>query len=449
MPKKTVTNIEKTQQQSITLKEAQEHYQDYPYPFRDPEDESHRLLALAGEYLGELNHHLYKGKKVFDGNFRCLVAGGVTGDSLIFLGEQLKNTNAELVYVDFSKASMEIAQKRAEKRGIKNIKWVLDSILNIPKLGLGKFDFINCSGVLHHLQSPPEGLKILQESLTKEGGMHIMVYAKYGRTGVYQIQEIMKMVNEGISNRAQEIMNCKTILSSLPDTNWFMRAQELIGDHINFGDIGVYDLFLHKQDRAYSIPELHEFIEDAGLNFIDFTVIPDRLALRIENYIKDFSLLQRLKKTDIVTQQAICELILGNIIKHSVYLSNQKDTTASLDDLNNIPYSYGIANLPKQVYHLIEDNNLAIGSNASMTLNNSLLKNVNIIVPISIYTKYIFKHMIGESNSLGEIFDLVKQELQQEVEDKVLIAEVKKIFTPFLISGIMLLRDKSLPLYSY
>jgi SAM-dependent methyltransferase len=449
MSKKPGTNTESKKPESNTLKVVQEHYQDYPYPYRDPEEESNRLLALAGEYLGELNHHLYKGKKVFDGNFRCLIAGGGTGDSAVFLGEQLKNTKAEIVYIDFSKASMEIAQKRAEKRGIKNIKWVLDSLLNIPKLNLGKFDFINCSGVLHHLQSPPEGLKILQESLTETGGMHIMIYAKYGRTGVYHIQEIMKMVNAGVSNRVEEIMNGKSVLSALPSTNWFMRAQELMGDHIIFGDVGLYDLFLHKQDRAYSIPELHEFIQDAGLNFIDFTVSSDRLALRIENYIKDFSLLQKLKKMDMVTQQAICEIIVGNIIKHSVYLSNQKDTVASLDDLNNIPYSYGVAGIPKQVYELLENNTILVGSNANLTLNNSLLKNVNISLPISNYTKYIFKHMIDESKSLGEIFDLIRQELQHDIDDKVLIAEVKKIFAPFLLTGIMLLRDKSVPLYSY
>jgi len=449
MSKKPENKIQSTKPESNTLKVVQEHYQDYPYPYRDPEEESQRLLALAGEYLGELNHYLYKGKKIFDANFRCLIAGGGTGDSAIFLGEQLKNTKAEIVYVDFSKASMEIAQKRAEKRGLKNITWVLDSLLNIPKLNLGKFDFINCSGVLHHLQSPPEGLKILQESLTKTGGMHIMIYAKYGRTGVYQVQEIMKMVNEGVSNRVEEIMNGKSILNILPPSNWFMKAQELIGDHIHFGDVGLYDMFLHKQDRAYSIPEMHEFVMDAGLYFVDFTVSTDRLALRIDNYIKDFSLLQKLKRMDIIKQQAICELIIGNIIKHSVYLSNTTDTVSSLDDLNNIPYSYGVSGIPKQVYDLLENNTILVGSNANLALNNSLLKNVNISLPISYYTKYVFKNMIDESKSLQEIFDAIRQELQQDIDDKILIAEVKKIFAPFLLTGIMLLRDKSVPLYSY
>ncbi|WP_394355825.1 class I SAM-dependent methyltransferase [Candidatus Trichorickettsia mobilis] len=136
---------------------VQEQYQEYPYPLRYPEDENKRLISTIGDCLAVLNHYLYRGREDFKSGFRVLVAGGGTGDSLIFLGEQLKDAGAEITYLDFSFASMEIAQKRAAVRGLKNITWIHDSILNIPKLNLGKFDFINCSGVLHHLASPDEG----------------------------------------------------------------------------------------------------------------------------------------------------------------------------------------------------------------------------------------------------------------------------------------------------
>jgi ubiquinone/menaquinone biosynthesis C-methylase UbiE len=435
--------------QTNDLINVKEHYQDYPYPYRDPEDEKKRLLSIAGEYLGELNHWLYKGKESFDKGFRVLIAGGGTGDSSTFLGEQLKDTNCEIVYLDFSKASLEIAKQRAETRGIKNIKWIHDSILNIPNLKLGKFDYINCSGVLHHLQFPPEGLKVLKDSLTDHGGMGIMIYAKYGRTGVYHVQEIMRMVNEGVTNRVEEIMNGKTIINALPATNWFMRAQELLGDHVHFGDIGLYDMFLHKQDRAYSIPEMYEFIETAGLNFVEFFDVQERLALRIENYIKDFSLLQKIKKMDVCKQQAIAELITGTVIKHSMFVSNQKDPIAKLDDLNNIPYFYTISGVPKQICDLIDSNSILVGGTLNLTLNNVLLKNVNISLPISNYTKHIFKSMIGESKSLQEIFDSVRQSLQQDILDEILVNEVKKVFEPFLITGVMLLRDKSINAFEY
>ncbi|WP_375333897.1 class I SAM-dependent methyltransferase [Candidatus Tisiphia endosymbiont of Xenochironomus xenolabis] len=429
------------------LATVQEHYQDYPYPYRDPEEETKRLLAVSGEFLGELNHYLYRGKKDFNSGFRVLIAGGGTGDSTIYMAEQLKNKNAEVVYLDFSKPSMEIAQKRAEKRGLTNIKWVYDSILNIPKLNLGKFDYINCTGVLHHLKSPPDGLKILKDSLTDHGAMGVMVYAKYGRTGLYQVQDIMKMVNQGVSNRVEEIMNAKAVMAGFPATNWYIRGQELLRDHVVFGDIGLYDLFLHKQDRAYSIPELYEFIHNAGLNFVEFSDVSEKLALRIENYISDFSLLQKIKRMDIITQQAICELIVGNIIKHSFFASNAKDTIATLDNLDNVPYFYGIAGIAKQIYDHMEASTLIAGNVINFTLNTSWLKNINIAIPVSNYTKYVFKQMIDGGKSLQEIFDLIREELQQEISNEALLSEVKTIFAPFFTTGIMLLHDKSVKLF--
>lgn len=432
------------QTSSVTLKEVQDHYMDYPYPYRNPEDEKTRLLQLMGESLGELNHHLFQGKKSFKNGFRVLIAGGGTGDSSTFLGEQLKDTDAEIVYLDFSKNSMEIAQKRAEIRGLKNITWIHDSILNIPKLKLGKFDYINCSGVLHHLASPPEGLKILQESLKDDGGMCVMVYAKYGRTGVYQVQDLMRLVNEGVTSRAEEVTNGNIVIKSLPATNWYVRGQDLLADHLIFGDIGLYDMFLHKQDRAYSIPELYEFIKDAGLNFIEFFDIKDRLALRAENFIKDPVLLQKIQNMDKMKQQTICELICGTVIKHSVYLSKKTDVTAKLDDLNNVPYFYAIDNIPKNAYDHFSNQLYAEGSVVKITVNNPWLKNADITIPVSRYTKYIFKNMIGDSKSLKEIFDGVRIDSGDNVKDEVLLSEVKRVFHPFLLAGIMLLKDKSL-----
>ena len=47
-------------------------------------------------------------------------------------------------------------------------------------------------GVLHHLENPKLGLNVLKNVLKDDGFMSIMVYGKYGRTGVYQMQDLMK-----------------------------------------------------------------------------------------------------------------------------------------------------------------------------------------------------------------------------------------------------------------
>ena len=90
-----------------------------------------------------------------------VVAGGGTGGVTVFYGEQLNHTNAEVVYVDFSKASMQISQQRARFRKLENIIWIRTWIEGVRYLGIGLFGQSQCSGVLHHLKSPILGLNIL------------------------------------------------------------------------------------------------------------------------------------------------------------------------------------------------------------------------------------------------------------------------------------------------
>ena len=67
------------------------------------------------------------------------------------------------------------------------------------------FDQIVCTGVLHHLENPDAGLAALRDVLKPDGAMHLMVYAPYGRTGIYMLQEFCRRVgiratDEGIGN---------------------------------------------------------------------------------------------------------------------------------------------------------------------------------------------------------------------------------------------------------
>jgi SAM-dependent methyltransferase len=425
------------------LHQVKDHYEDYPYPYRDPEEESARLLMCAGDDLNEINHWLFKGKETFNNNFRILVAGGGTGDASTYYAEQLKGKNAEIVYLDFSEASMKIAKRRAEIRGATNVKFIHDSILNIPNLNLGKFDLINCFGCLHHLESPDEGLKILRSCLKDTGGMHLMVYGKYGRTGVYQMQEIMRMVNENVDSRAQEVANTKIIMSNMPATNWFIRGQELISDHVNYGDIGIYDLFLHKQDRAYSVPELFEYVRKNDLNFISYSEIGQRVGLKIENFINDMALLQKLKSMPIEKQYAISEILLGNQIKHSFYVSAAQNTEASLEDMDNIPYFYTTgADSGAAICKMIKDNNIQMGQMANLDINNNWrVQNTKISFPVTQFSINLFASITSEGKSFGEILKNMQKEDESLTKEK-FVAEIKKILSPFIETSLMLLKGK-------
>ena len=62
------------------------------------------------------------------------------------------------------------------------------------------FDQIVCTGVLHHLADPDVGLSALRSVLKPDGAMQLMVYAPYGRTGIYMLQDILQ---DGSASRPQ------------------------------------------------------------------------------------------------------------------------------------------------------------------------------------------------------------------------------------------------------
>ncbi|MDX2050183.1 MAG: class I SAM-dependent methyltransferase [Rickettsiaceae bacterium] len=427
------------------IKAVVEHYLDYPYPMRNPEDEKFRMLEIGGEHLDELNHWLYRGKEKFDNKFRVLVAGGGTGDASTYLGEQLKDKNAEIIYLDFSAKSMEIAKKRAEIRGLKNIRFINDSIFNIPKLKLGKFDYINCSGVLHHLSSPSEGLLILKNSLKPDGGMGLMVYAKYGRTAIYQMQELMRMINEGVTSRAEEVDNAKKILASLPTTSWYSRSQDLISDVQNYGDIGIYDLFLHKQDRCYSIPELYDFVEEAGLHFVEFSEVVPRINIKLEGYIKDPILFEKIVNFPLKKKRAIAEIMAGNIIKHTFYVSNVKDSVASNLDFENIPVFLHIKGVAEYVKNYLRENTHQEGQMINFMVKTIWVpQGVNISIPLSDLSLPLFENLDQKPHkTIGEIFDNIKS-VRPKASKEDILSEINKILNVFIETGILVLKHKSL-----
>ncbi len=158
------------------LPEVREQYERLPYPPCDPEDDNRRLVTTWLDDLPMVNHYCFGGAQSFARGFRVLVAGGGTGDGTIYLAEQLRATDAEIVHLDLSEASINIARRRAEIRKLENIRWVHDSLLSLPRLGLGEFDYINCVGVLHHLADPDAGLEALLSVKKPSGALGVMVY---------------------------------------------------------------------------------------------------------------------------------------------------------------------------------------------------------------------------------------------------------------------------------
>lgn len=292
-------------------------YEAYPYPARDPADEKKRLITGAPSAVLHIQHYIYNGR-LPAGKLRFLSAGGGTGDGALMMAQQSVDLgiDAEVVHLDLSEATQSIARKRAEVRGLKNISFVRDSLLNAAQYG--PFDYIDCCGVLHHLAEPTAGLKALKAALTPEGGMGIMVYAPLGRTGVYPMQSALRRLTAGIEDPARKVKLARKLLGEIPDSNWLKRNPLITDQHGS--DAGVYDLLLHSTDRCYSVAELVEFIHSGDLEIVSFI---EKLRYDPLSYIKSPELIEQLPEGRF-ERAALAEEISGVLLKHIVYITDTK-----------------------------------------------------------------------------------------------------------------------------
>jgi len=91
----------------------------------------------------------------------------------------------------------------------------------------------------------------------------------------------------------------------------------MIGDHIRGGDNALFDLLLHSQDVAYTVPEIAALAAAADL---DITAVIEPWRYDPDSYINDGALRRRLATLDRIERAAVAELVVANIKKHTLYL---------------------------------------------------------------------------------------------------------------------------------
>ncbi len=312
---------------------VQEQYEAYPYPERKPEDEKKRMVTGSPSYPEEIDHFLHGGARDWSQPFRALVAGGGTGDALIQMAQVLTSAGRpyELTYLDLSSTSRQIAEARAEMRGLTGITFHTGSLLDAADLG--SFDYIDCCGVLHHLPNPAEGFAALRSALAPGGGMGFMVYAPYGRSGVYPLQEAFGALLDGLPPKAR-LERAREIVRKLPPGHPF-RCNPNLRDH-RASEAGFYDLLLHSQDQAFDVASLLQVLDDTGWQLLSFATPALYDLARITGKPAD---------NDRPDSWTIAEKLCGAIKIHVAYAVPKGDTrqVARGNDRSLVPHLRNMA----------------------------------------------------------------------------------------------------------
>lgn len=175
-----------------------------------------------------------------------------------------------------------------------------------------RFDKIVCTGVLHHLPDPQAGLRALREALKPGGAMHLMVYAPYGRAGIYMLQEYCSILGLGYSDG--EIRDLAATLTALPLSHPLAR---LLGESPDFQTrAALADALLNPRDRAYTVLQALDLVESCGLVF-------GRWVRQAPYLLQCGSLATtphaaRLAGLPVREQHAAVELFRGNMLRHSL-----------------------------------------------------------------------------------------------------------------------------------
>jgi SAM-dependent methyltransferase len=191
-----------------------------------------------------------------------LIAGCGTNQASVFA---YTNRAAKVVAVDVSQASLDHNRYLKDKYSLKNLELQLLPIEDVPSLDK-KFDLIVSTGVLHHMAEPKVGMKALADCLRPDGVAAIMLYARYGRTGVELMQAIFRDL--GLVQDEESLSMVKEAVNSLAPSHP-LQSYISIAPDLKF-DAGMVDTFLHGRDRSYTVDDCLELVDSAGLVFQDW-----------------------------------------------------------------------------------------------------------------------------------------------------------------------------------
>jgi SAM-dependent methyltransferase len=233
-------------------------YESHPYPAPIGNLDRHRELYRNPDRRRALSLLLWPTEKP-RANREILVAGCGTSQAAI---HALREPDARVTAIDISEASLRHTRDLQQKYLLRNLALHRLLIEQVEELGQ-MFDQIVCTGVLHHLPDPDVGLRSLRNVLAPSGAMHLMVYATYGRAGIYMMQEYCRLL--GIGATESELRDLGTTIGAVSSDHPIAGVARRAKDFRNPDALA--DALLHPQDRAYTVPQIYAWLERCGLSF--------------------------------------------------------------------------------------------------------------------------------------------------------------------------------------
>lgn len=242
-------------------------YDTYPFPPDPLLDEPPPGYNWRWNWLTA--YHFCTGQIPQKQDIRILDAGCGTGVSTEYLVHL--NPQASIIGIDLSGQALAKAKERCRRSGADRAEFHHLSLYDLDQLP-GKFDLINCVGVLHHLPDPIRGIQSLAAKLATGGLMHIFVYAELGRWEISLMQQAISLLQGDRQGDYRDGVRVgRQLFAALPENNRIVKQDKQRWSMENHQDECFADMYVHPQEIDYNINTLFELIDASGLEFIGFS----------------------------------------------------------------------------------------------------------------------------------------------------------------------------------
>lgn len=202
-------------------------------------------------------HRLFWPDREYNPELDILVAGCGTNQAAIIA---FNNPKAKIVAIDVSQPSLAHHAYLKAKHSLDNLELRQLPIEDVEQLGRN-FDLIISTGVLHHLASPEKGMSALASCLRPDGVAAIMLYARFGRSGVEMLQSVFREM--GLGQNETSLVMVREALKVLSQDHP-LRSYLSLAPDLQY-DAGLVDTFLHGRDRSYTVKDCIDLATSAGL----------------------------------------------------------------------------------------------------------------------------------------------------------------------------------------
>ena len=257
--------VEEAQVRDPVSQAVRSQYEDNPYP---------RWLSLTRRPRTTIPKHLAQALalphpvRAETEVPRVLIAGCGTGRHA--LQTALRYENAEVLAVDLSRASLAYARRMARELRVRNIRFAQHDILEMDSIG-DRFDLIESSGVLHHLDQPMRGWRVLRRLMAPRGLMRLAFYSRRARV---PLEEIRRGVPER-GDMMKRVRAARRRTYDLPDGH---AGRALLRSADFYAASGVRDALLHTCEHTVDPLWIRESLRELDLRFLGFE-LPDPAIL--------------------------------------------------------------------------------------------------------------------------------------------------------------------------